>query len=336
MNISIEASTLDIVKDGMILVVGGAGYIGAHLCKQLHHKNYSFIVFDNLSTGHKHFVKWSQLVIADLNDKTAIESCFNTYPITAVMHFSAVANVAESVKNPQLYYQNNVVNTLNLLEIMIKYEVKTFIFSSTCATYGMPQQEMLTENHPQSPISPYGQSKLMVEQIVRDYAIAYHFNYAFLRYFNAAGADNDAEIGESHTPETHLIPLAIQAALDSTKCLTINGKDYDTKDGTCIRDYIHVNDLADAHILALDYLQKTKQNLELNLGTGTGHSISDIVTEVERVSGQKIRVKYGPKRAGDPPKLVADARLATKTLGWKPQYTLHQIIQTALKWHKTQ
>lgn len=322
------------MKKGGVLVVGGAGYIGAHVCKLLHKKNIPFIVLDNLSTGHKDFVKWSPFIHADLSDKTAIENCFKEYSIQTVMHFSAIANVADSVIDPASYYQNNVVNTLNLLDIMKKYQVFDFIFSSTCATYGIPQTDTLNETHPQNPINPYGVSKLMIEQIVKDYAKAYGLRYGFLRYFNAAGADPDAEIGEAHSPETHLIPLAIEALQGKRDALTVFGNDYPTPDGTCIRDYIHVNDLADAHIKLFHYLQAGNPNTAINLGMGHGNSVLEILATIETVTGKKVPYAFGSRREGDPPILVANNRKAQEVLGWAPEYTLEDIISTAWKWHQ--
>ena len=324
------------MKKGTVLVVGGAGYVGAHVSKLLHQKNIPFIVLDNLSTGHKDFVKWRPLIHADLSDKTAVERCFQEHSIQTVMHFSALTNVADSVIDPASYYQNNVVNTLNLLDIMRKYQVSQFIFSSTCATYGIPQTNTLSEDHPQSPVNPYGLSKLMVEQIVRDYAKAYGLRYGFLRYFNAAGADPDSEIGEVHSPETHLIPLAIEAMQGKRSALTIYGNDYPTPDGTCIRDYIHVNDLADAHINLFDYLQAGHPSCEINLGTGEGNSVLEILAAIETVTGNPVPHIFGPRREGDPPILVANNRKAKEVLGWSPTYTLNEIILTAWKWHKRQ
>jgi UDP-glucose 4-epimerase len=319
-------------KGSYILVVGGAGYIGSHTCKSLYEQGVPFIVLDNLSTGHNAFVKWSPLINADLADKSAVEECFKTYPIHAVMHFSAFANVGESVKNPSKYYQNNVANTLNLLDVMVKYKVKRFIFSSTCATYGIPQTDTLSETHPQHPISPYGRSKLMVEHIAQDYAIAHGLTSIFLRYFNAGGASIDSEIGERHDPETHLIPLAISAGTTGLP-LSVFGNDYPTPDGTCIRDYIHVTDLANAHIKALQHLEKTNKSDAFNLGTGRGHSVTQVITEIEAKLGRPVPITIGPKRVGDPPKLVANTQKATQILGWTPKYTLSDIIQSAINWH---
>lgn len=319
----------------MILVVGGAGYIGAHTCKQLATEGIKHLVFDNLSQGHRAFVKWGDFFQGDLNNKADLSACFAKYDIDAVMHFSALANVGESVENPLHYYQNNVVGTLNLLEAMQTHKVKQFIFSSTCAIYGEPQHQTLSEDHPQNPISPYGKSKKMVEDIVQDYSKTQDMNYAFLRYFNAAGADPDGEIGEAHSPETHLIPLAIQSALGKQK-LEVFGDDYNTPDGTCIRDYIHVNDLANAHIKALRYLQEKKQHLKVNLGSGVGYSVMEIIKEVERVSGKTVNYQVSKRREGDPAILLANTDRSQDCLGVKINYTLDEIIETAWNWHNTQ
>lgn len=314
----------------MILVVGGAGYIGSHTVKRLHESGYKTVVFDNLSLGHRDFVKWGAFFEGDLCNKSDIESCFELYPITAVMHFSALANVGESVREPALYYRNNVMNTLNLLEVMQDRGVTDFIFSSTCATYGEPQSETLSESHVQNPINPYGRSKLMVEEIVKDMAKATDLNYTFLRYFNAAGADLDGEVGERHNPETHLIPLAIQAVLGRRDELTVFGDDYATPDGSCIRDYIHVTDLADAHILALKRLSETGESDYFNLGTGVGYSVFDIINTVSEVAGKSVPYTLGARREGDPPLLVAQNDKAETVLGWRPQITdLKVIIQSA-------
>ncbi len=324
------------MKKGAVLVVGGAGYIGAHVCKLLHKKNIPLIVLDNFSTGHKDFVKWSPLIQADLSNKSAVESCFENYSIQTVMHFSALANVADSIINPAEYYQNNVVNTLSLLDIMRKYKVSKLIFSSTCATYGIPQTKTLSEDHPQCPVNPYGSSKLMVEQIIKDYAKAYGMHYGFLRYFNAAGADPDSEIGELHSPETHLIPLAIQTLQGKRGALTVYGNDYPTPDGTCIRDYIHVSDLADAHIKLLNYLQKENHSTAINLGTGHGNSVLEVLASIEVITGKKVPYAFGSRREGDPPILIASNSKAKEVLGWTPSYNLNEIILTAWQWHKHQ
>jgi len=318
----------------MILVVGGAGYIGSHTNKQLNRAGYDTVVFDNLIYGHREFVKWGNFIKGDLSDKEQLARCFADYPISAVMHFSAFAYVGESVLKPALYYQNNVVNTINLLDIMREYRVDYFVFSSSCATYGLPQKLPITEEHPQNPVNPYGKTKLMVEQILEDYGQAYGIKYVNLRYFNAAGADPDGEIGECHEPETHLIPLAIYAALGKRQSLAIYGTDYPTQDGTCVRDYIHVNDLADAHIRALEYLRDTGKSATFNLGTENGYSVREIIDQVKRVSKRDFEVRELARRPGDPPVLVSSNNKATTLLGWKPRYdTIESVIKTAWDWH---
>lgn len=319
----------------MILIVGGAGYIGAHVNKELNLQGYETVVFDNLSFGHRDFVKWGLFEGGDLGDIEEIRRLFKKYPIEAVMHFAAFTYVGESVENPQKYYLNNLRNTLNLLEVMLEEEVKNFVFSSTCATYGTPEEIPITEKHPQKPINPYGKGKLMVEQILADYSQAYDFNYVSLRYFNAAGADPDAEIGELHQPETHLIPLTLDAAAGRREDIRIFGTDYPTPDGTCIRDYIHVLDLADAHIKALKYLQKGEKSDVFNLGNGQGFSVREVIETTQNVTGREIKVKEVERRPGDPPILVGSSSKAQNILGWQPAYRdLDRIIQTAWKWHQ--
>ncbi|MCE5214868.1 MAG: UDP-glucose 4-epimerase GalE [Methanobacterium sp.] len=319
----------------MILIVGGAGYIGAHINKMLSNQGYETIVFDNLSFGHKGFVKWGILNHGDLGNISQIREVFKKYPIDAVMHFAAFTYVGESVEDPQKYYLNNLRNTLNLLQVILEEEVTNLVFSSTCATYGTPQEIPITETHPQKPINPYGKGKFMVEQILEDYSRAYDFNFVSLRYFNAAGADPDAEIGEMHHPETHLIPLTLDAAAGKREDISIFGTDYPTPDGTCIRDYIHVMDLADAHIEALEYLKKEEKSDVFNLGNGKGFSVREVIETTEKVTGRKIKVKETARRPGDPPVLVGSSSKAQKILKWQPKYPdLASIIETAWKWHQ--
>ena len=319
----------------MILIVGGAGYIGSHINKELSKKGKKTLILDNLIYGHKEAVKWGEFIEADLNDKDKIRNIFQTYKISAVMHFAAFAYVGESVTNPQKYYQNNVINTINLLDVMIEFNVNNFIFSSTCATYGNPIEIPITESHPQNPINPYGQSKLMVEKILNDYSHAYDFNYVALRYFNAAGADIDCKIGEDHNPETHLIPLILDAALGKREDIKIFGSDYDTKDGTAVRDYIHVTDLADAHILALEYLLKGNKSNIFNLGNGDGYSVAEVIECARKVTKQEIKATKQDRREGDPDTLIGSAQKAKDVLGWNPRYPdLESILQTAWNWHK--
>lgn len=319
----------------MILVTGGAGYIGSHVNKELSRKGYETVVFDNLVYGHREFVKWGEFILGDLGDIEQIRLIFKKYPLKAVMHFAAFAYVGESVKEPHKYYLNNVKNTLNLLQVMLENEVEFFIFSSTCATYGIPEKIPIPENHPQNPINPYGKSKLMIEQILEDYSKAYGLKYVSLRYFNAAGADPDCEIGEWHEPETHLIPLVLDVAIGKGEVLKVFGTDYPTPDGTCVRDFIHVIDLADAHILALEYLFKGYKSQVFNLGNGNGFSVREVIRTAEEVTKRKINFLDWDRRPGDPPVLVGSSERAKDVLRWRPKYyKLPIIIETAWEWHK--
>lgn len=319
----------------MILIVGGAGYIGSHVNKVLNERGYETIILDNLSYGHEESVKWGTLCKCDLANINEVDDIFTKYDINAVMHFSSFIDVGESVRNPEKYYNNNVVNTMNLLNVMLKHDVKKFIFSSTCATYGIPQKIPLTENHPQNPINPYGWTKLMVERILKDYDTAYGLKSVILRYFNASGADESGIIGEWHNPETHLIPLILDAAMGKREDIKIFGTDYDTPDGTCIRDYIHVTDLADAHILSLEYLNKNNQSNQFNLGNGQGFSVREVIASVKRVTGRNFNVTQTQRREGDPAILIGSSKKAKDTLGWDPQYVnIDKIIETAWNWHQ--
>ncbi len=318
----------------MILVVGGAGYIGSHVTKLLNMRGFKTVVLDNLVRGHKEFVKWGEFVLGDLADRDQIRFCFQKYPIEVVMHFSAFAYVGESVIHPDRYYLNNVAYTLNLLDIMKECHVRYFIFSSTCAVYGIPTEIPIVEDHPQKPVNPYGRSKLMIEEILRDYDRAFGIKHINLRYFNAAGADPECEIGEWHDPETHLIPLAIYAALGINDHVKVFGTDYPTKDGTCIRDYIHVMDLADAHIKAIEYLKIKGESNSFNLGNGKGHSVRDVLDTVKMVSNRDFEVIKSDRRPGDPSVLISNYQKATDILDWRPQYTdIHSIVETAFRWH---
>ncbi|MBI4806090.1 MAG: UDP-glucose 4-epimerase GalE [Desulfovibrio sp.] len=320
---------------GNILVTGGAGYIGSHTCKALKQAGYQPITFDNMVYGHEWAVKWGPLIKGDILDGEMLDTVFKKYEPQAVLHFAAFAYVGESVADPEKYYRNNVMGTLSLLSAMRRAKCKNIVFSSTCATYGVPNELPLREDHPQKPINPYGWTKLMMEQTLSDFDTAYGVRYAALRYFNAAGADPDCEIGEEHDPETHLIPLVIKATQGRRGHVEIFGTDYDTPDGTCIRDYIHVADLAVAHIQALEYLQSKDQSLVVNLGTGNGQTVREVIRAVEKVSGKVTPVKEGPRRPGDPPGLYAYADKAYKLLGWKPQYgDIETIVGTAWKWHE--
>ena len=318
----------------MILITGGAGYIGSHINKLLDNKNYKTIIADNLVYGHKEAVKWGIFEKGDLQNTAWLDSIFSRYKIDTVFHFAAYAYVGESVTDPAKYYNNNVSCTLNLLDCMKKHNVKNIIFSSTCATYGVPQNIPILEDAPQNPVNPYGASKLMVERILADYSAAYGMRYAALRYFNAAGADPNCEIGESHTPETHLIPLVLAAAAGDIPCIQVFGNDYSTKDGSCVRDYIHVSDLADAHFLAMQYLQSENKNLKINLGNGLGYSVLEVIEAVKTVTGRDFNVEIHPRRAGDPPTLVGSAEKAKKLIGWTPKYNnLEEIIKHAWAWY---
>lgn len=314
-----------------ILVMGGAGYIGSHTVKHLMQHGYNCIVADNLVYGHREAVLTPHFESADLLDKKSLQDVFDKHQIDAVIHFAAYAYVGESVEKPMKYYENNVIGTLNLLETMQAHNVKKIVFSSTCATYGDPQYTPIDEQHPQSPINPYGKTKMMIEQIFADYQKAYGLQYIALRYFNAAGCSPDGEIGESHTPETHLIPLVLQAIKGERKEIKIFGTDYETKDGTCIRDYIHVDDLAQAHRLAVEKLESFSGCL--NLGTGIGSSVKDIIRAAEKVSGLPCPAIEEGRRPGDPAKLYASNQKAQEVLGWNPQYTnIEDIIRTAWNW----
>jgi UDP-glucose-4-epimerase GalE len=317
-----------------ILIVGGAGYIGSQTAKRVARAGLRPVVFDNLVYGHEWAVKWGPLVRGDLADGAQIRRVLEENRITAVVHFAAYAYVGESVANPRKYYRNNVVGTINLLDAMLDAGVRDIVFSSTCATYGDPTRVPIDESHPQSPVNPYGDTKLAIERVLAWYQRAYGLRFAALRYFNAAGADPDGELGEDHDPETHLIPLAIQAALGG-KPLEIYGTDYATADGTAIRDYIHVQDLADAHVAALEALRGGASRLFVNLGTGRGHSVREVIAAVEKVSGRKVSAREAGRRAGDPPALVADARLAAEVLGWKARIPdLETIVEHAWRWRQ--
>ena len=318
-----------------VLVTGGAGYIGAHACKALAGAGYLPITYDNLVYGHSQSVKWGPLEEGDIGDRLRLETVLQKYKPSAVMHFAAYAYVGESVENPAKYYHNNVTGSLTLLQSMRNCGINRIIFSSTCATYGMPEQIPIGETHPQNPINPYGRSKLMIEWILQDFATAYGLNFVSLRYFNAAGADPDADIGEDHNPETHLIPLVLDAAQDRKNQLKIFGTDYDTTDGTCIRDYIHVSDLADAHLLALEYLRDGGESKVFNLGNGNGFSVREVIATARQITGCDISCAESARRPGDPPVLIGSSDKIRKILGWNPVHnSLESIIETAWQWHK--
>lgn len=319
------------------MVTGGAGYIGSHACKALARAGYTPVACDNLVYGHAWAVRWGPLEHGDISERAWLDELITRYRPAAVMHFAAYAYVGESVQDPGKYYRNNVAGTLTLLEAMRDHGVQHFIFSSTCATYGIPERLPISEDRPQAPINPYGASKLMIERMLGDFETAHGLRSISLRYFNAAGADPDGEIGEDHTPETHLIPLAVRAAQGGAPALSIFGTDYSTPDGTAVRDYIHVTDLADAHLLALADLLAGGTSAALNLGTGRGHSVREVVAATESVSGRPVPVREASRRAGDPPVLVADPRRAMQRLGWRPQYSdLDGIVETAWRWHEAQ
>jgi UDP-arabinose 4-epimerase len=318
-----------------ILITGGAGYIGSHTCKILTEAGYVPIIYDNLSTGNRWSVKWGPLVEGDLADGFLLREVIRKYSVSSVIHFAANAYVGESVVNPRKYFENNASNTLHLLGAMLDTGINNIVFSSTCATYGLPNRIPIVENESQQPINPYGESKLFIERVLRWYADAYKLKWMALRYFNAAGADSEGEIGEYHEPETHLIPLVIQSAIGCRPKVEIYGMNHPTHDGTPIRDYIHVTDLAEAHLLALEYLKNGGESGALNLGTGMGHSVMEVISAVERISGFHTSFQPVQKRPGDAPVLVADASKARQIIGWIPRFKdIHEIIETAWKWHK--
>ena len=320
---------------GKILVCGGAGYIGSHVNKMLNQQGYETVVFDNLVYGHREAVKWGELVVGDLNDPQTLKELFDRYEFDAVLHFAAYAYVGESIEHPEKYYFNNVNNTLNLLHAMKEHGVNKIIFSSTCATYGEPESVPITEDMPQNPINPYGATKLMVERIFKDYNHAYGLQFVVLRYFNAAGADPKGEIGESHDPETHIIPLVLDAASGARPDVKVFGTDYDTPDGSCVRDYIHVTDLASAHLLALHHLEDGKESDFFNLGNEKGTSVLEVVESVRRVTGKDFTATLTDRRSGDPAKLVGASKKAKDILGWKPEYDdIDTIVSHAWKWHE--
>jgi UDP-glucose 4-epimerase len=317
-----------------VLVCGGAGYIGAHMAKALAHAGHEITVFDNLSTGHRAAVRWGELIEGDLLHRESLAALFRAHSFDAVMHFCALSQVAESVREPYACYRNNVSGTLNLLEAMRNADVRRLVFSSSAAVYGVPAVDKLDELQPTVPINPYGASKLMVETMLQDAASAYGLRSVALRYFNAAGADLQGEIGESHTPETHLIPNVLQLALGKGEALKVFGDDYATHDGTCVRDYVHVNDLAAAHLLAMQYLDSHEGAHQFNLGSGSGHTVMEVIQAARDVTGRSIPVTFAPRRPGDPPMLVADSRRAVEILGWKPSFSsIASIIESAWRWH---
>jgi UDP-glucose-4-epimerase GalE len=318
-----------------VLVTGGAGYIGSHACKALAQAGYVPVTYDSLVYGHREAVRWGPFVEADLGDKTRLLETLRRYDVQAVMHFAAFAYVGESMTKPQIYFHNNVGNTLTLLDAMLEADVRRIVFSSTCATYGIPEKVPMDESTPQRPINPYGETKLMMERALFWYGQAYGINSVSLRYFNAAGADPDGETGEAHDPETHLIPLVLDAAIGRRPQVDVYGTDYPTRDGTAVRDYIHVTDLAEAHVKAIEYLEKGGATTAINLGTGDGHTVKEVIDAAEKVTGRKVPRREVDRRAGDPPALVADAKRANEVLGWRPRMSdLETIVGTAWKWHR--
>lgn len=312
-----------------VLVIGGAGYIGSHAAHVLRRKGYEVIIYDNLSTGHRELADGFELIVGDIADSAKLAGVLRR--CDAVMHFAACAYVGESVANPKKYFHNNVTAGLTLLDAVIESRVRKFIFSSTCAVYGNPLKVPISEDNPRQPVNPYGATKLAFENALEAYSRAYGLKYVSFRYFNAAGADEGGSVGEKHDPEPHLIPLIFQAIEGKRAALEIFGDDYPTRDGTCVRDYIHVTDLAEAHVLGLEYLGKA-DSAAMNLGTGTGHSVQEVVAAVEKVTGRKVPTQIAPRRAGDPAELVADPSLAGKLLKWKAKRSLTEIISTAWNW----
>ena len=319
----------------VVLVTGGAGYVGSHACKALAAAGCLPVTYDSLACGHKWAVKWGPLEIGDVSDRIALDAAIGKHRPIAVMHFAAYADVGESVDDPGKYYRNNVAGSLTLLEAMRDHAIDQLVFSSTCATYGIPDSVPICEKQRQVPVNPYGMTKFAVEQMIGDFGQAHGLRSVAFRYFNAAGADPDGEIGEAHQPETHLIPLVLDAASGRREQIKVFGTDYDTPDGTCIRDYVHVTDLAEAHVRAVTYLQNGRQSAAFNLANGNGFSVRQVIAAAEKVTGCKILAVNAPRRAGDPAVLVGDASQARQQLGWEPQYTeIEEIVATAWSWHQ--
>lgn len=321
------------MESNKVLVVGGAGYIGSHTCLELANKGFEPVVYDNLSNGHEEFVKWGVLERGDIRDRKRLDEVLARHKPRAILHFAAMIEVGESVKDPVSFYDNNVIGTLTLLSAALAAGVEAFVFSSTCATYGLPESVPIDEQHRQAPINPYGRTKWVCEQALKDYGQYKGLRSVILRYFNAAGADPEGRIGEWHEPETHAIPLAIDAALGRRQSFKIFGTDYDTRDGTCVRDYIHVLDLADAHVRAVEHLLSGGDSVELNLGTGTGTTVKELLTAISEVSGREFQVDLVDRREGDSTTLVANNDKARDILGWVPKYDLTDITRTAWNWH---
>jgi UDP-glucose 4-epimerase len=318
-----------------VLVTGGAGYIGAHCCKELRLQGYNPITIDNLVYGHAEFVKWGDFYKGDIGNPAHLHDCLEKNHIDAVMHFAAYSYVGESVEFPLKYYTNNVFNAIQLLNTLLERKIRYFILSSSCATYGNPESIPIDENHGKNPVNPYGRTKRAIEEILEDLDATGELKYTSLRYFNAAGADPEGQIGEDHTPETHIIPLTLDVAANRREVIHVFGTDYDTQDGTCIRDYIHVTDLARAHVLALESLMKDNRSDVFNLGQGQGYSVLEIIEKVQVITGKKIEKVISDRRPGDPPVLIASNEKAVQKLGWKPEFSdIEHIIQTAWNWHQ--
>jgi UDP-arabinose 4-epimerase len=320
---------------GTVLVTGGAGYIGSHTCKALHRDGFTPVTYDDLSRGHADAVRWGPLVVGALQDAGRLREVFDSYRPVAVLHFAALAYVGESMREPGRYYENNVGGTVALLEAMRSVDVDQLVFSSTCATFGVPSGGAIGDDDPQDPINPYGASKLMVERVLRDYAAIHGLRSVSLRYFNAAGADPDGELGERHDPETHLLPLVLATAAGDRPDVEVYGDGYPTPDGSCVRDYVHVSDLADAHVRALTYLQTGGESTACNLGTGTGSSVLEVIEQVRDTTGRLVEMRVCPPRPGDPPTLVAAVDRATTLLGWEPaRSSLATIVEDAWRWYR--
>ena len=317
-----------------VLVIGGAGYVGSHACKAFARKGWRVAVFDNLSAGSRDAVKWGDLTVGDIADQAALRAAISAHRPDVVAHFAALTSVGDSVSDPGAYYRNNVAGTVNILDAINVAGPCPVIFSSTAAVYGVPEQTPIPEEHPRRPINPYGHSKLMAEQILDDFEVAHGLRHVALRYFNAAGADPDGELGENHAPATHLIPIVLHAARDPEFAFSIFGADFDTPDGTCVRDYVHVTDLANAHVAAAEHLLKGGASMALNLGSGAGASVQEVIAAIERELGRPMPRRNGPRRAGDPPALVASARKAREVLGWRTTYSLQDIIASAAAWER--
>jgi len=317
----------------IILVTGGAGYVGSHACLALSQAGFTPVVYDNLSNGHAAFVQWGELETGDIRDAARLDAVIARHRPVAILHFAALIEVGESVKAPGRFYDNNVVGALTLIEAARRGGIEAMVFSSTCATYGDPVYLPMDEAHPQAPLSPYGRTKLMVEQALADYSTYAGFRSVCLRYFNAAGADEEGRIGERHHPETHAIPLALQTAMGQRQGFKLFGDDYDTRDGTAVRDYVHVMDLADAHVRALQYLLDGGETTVFNLGAGAGTTVVELIDTIRRTTNRPLPVETAPRRPGDAPCLVADNRRAREVLGWRPTRTLDDIVRTAWRWH---